>query len=331
MDDHRAERVHRDRRLVIMALGLVLLLAGIGCAFLGPVELYVFYLFSEGGRFYFEGFRFGSFMFGNIALQVAGYYLAAALLVPLGYGHLRLRRWARSLAVALLWTWLVLGVPLLVVVFFMTVSVKPFSTAGGVVFIVLLAASYLVVPWLGIRFYQGRNARATFDAHDAGGTGPEARPLPILVICLLDLFFLVALHVPLLFGGLFPAFGTLLGGLEGIYFIDGALLLLGLLLWGTWMQRTWAWWGSAAYYALLAATWIVTFAQTPYLELLAWLRLAPTEMDALSGIPLQGYEPGILAGLPMLACLGVIVASRRHFGRRAEQRITGWPSAGPVR
>ncbi len=84
---------HRDRRLVLVALGLVLLLAGIGCAFLGPVELYVFYLFSEGGRFSYDGFRFGSFMFGNIAIQVAGYYLAAAVLVPLGYGHLRLRRW----------------------------------------------------------------------------------------------------------------------------------------------------------------------------------------------------------------------------------------------
>lgn len=307
MDDHR------DRRLILMALGLVLLLAGIGCAFLGPVELYVFYLFSEGGRFYFDGFRFGSFMFGNIALQVAGYYLVAALLIPLGYGHLRLRRWARPLALALLWTWLLLGVPLLVVLFFMTVSVKDLTVGGGAVFVVLLAASYLVVPWLGIRFYQGWNVRATFETHDAQPSALAARPMPILVICLLDLFFLVALHAPLLFGGLFPAFGALLGGLEGVYVIDASVLLLGLLLWGTWQQHAWAWWGSALYYALLAATWIVTFVQTPYPELLAWLRLPPMEIEVLSGIPLRGYELGLFVGLPMLACLGVILASRRHF------------------
>ena len=108
---------YRDRRLVLVGLGLLLLAAGLGCAFLGPVEVYVFYLFSEGGRFAYEGFRFGSFMFGNIALQVVGYYLAAAVLVPMGYGHLRLRRWARPLAEALLWTWTVLGVPLLLVLF----------------------------------------------------------------------------------------------------------------------------------------------------------------------------------------------------------------------
>ncbi len=308
---------YRDRRLVLMALGLALLAAGVGCAFLGPIEIYVFYLFSEGGRFYFEGFRFGSFMFGNIALQVAGYYLAAALLIPLGYGHLRLRRWARSLAVALLWTWLLLGVPLLVVLFLMTVSVKDFTAGGGIVFIVLLAASYLVVPWLGLRFYQGRNVRATFEAHDAGPSAVEDRPTPILVICLLDLFFLVALHALLLFGGLFPAFGTLLGGMEGIYAIDASVLLLGLLLWGTWQQHTWAWWGSIVYYALLAASWIVTFAQTSYAGLLAWLRLPPTEMEALSGIPLRGYELGLFVALPMLACLGLILASRRHFLARS--------------
>jgi len=309
---------HRDRRLILVAIGLVLLLAGIGCAFLGPVELYVFYLFSEGGRFYYEGFRFGSFMFGNIAVQVAGYYLAAAVLVPLGYGHVRLRRWARPLALALLWTWVVLGLPLLAVLFFMTVSVKSFSTAGGVAFIVLLAASYLVLPWLGIRFYQGRNVRGTFEAHDRRSSALEARPVAILVICLLDLFFLVALHVPLLYRGLFPLFGTLVGGRDGIYLTDLAVLVLGLLLWGTWNQRMWAWWGSVATYGVLAATWLVTFARTPYADLLAWLQFAPAEMEALSGIPLQGWELGVFVGLPMLACLGVVLACRRHFGRSPE-------------
>lgn len=307
----------RNRRVVLVAVGLVLFLVGMGCAFLGPVELYVFYLFSEGGCFGYDGFGFGSFMFGNIAVQVAGYYLAAAVLVPLGYGHLRLRRWARPLALALLWTWIVLGVPLLVVLFFMTVSVKDFSTVGGAVLIAVLAASYLVLPWLAIRFYQGRNVRGTFEACDPRPSALEARPLAILVICLLDLFFLVALHVPLLFRGLVPFFGALLGGLEGIYLIDAGVLVLGLLVWGTWNRRMWAWWGSVVYYAVLAAAWLVTFARVPYAELLAWLQFAPTEMEILSGIPLRGYEIGLFAGLPVLACLGVVLASRRHFATMA--------------
>jgi len=320
---------YRDRRTILVTLGIVLLLAGIGCAFIGPVELHVFYLFSAGGRFHYEGFRFGSFMLGNIALQVAGYYLIAAVLIPLGYGHVALRRWVRPAALALLWTWLLLGLPLLVVLFFMTVSVKAFSTAGGVVFVVLLGASYFLVPWLGIRFYQGRNVRSTLEARDPQPGALEARPVAILVICLLDLFFLIALHVPLLYRGLFPVFGTLVGDLEGTYLTAAAVLGLGLLLWGTWQQRAWAWWGSAAFYGLLAASWLVTFAQTSYAELLAWLQFAPTEMEALSGIPLQGYEIGLFVGLPMLACLAVILASRRHFGRSpAPATLSSRPPGG---
>jgi hypothetical protein len=50
---------HRDKSLILIAIGVLSLLAGIGIAFLGPVEVYCFYLFSEGGRFHYEGFGFG--------------------------------------------------------------------------------------------------------------------------------------------------------------------------------------------------------------------------------------------------------------------------------
>ena len=58
---------------LLRALGIVFLLIGVASALLGPLELYSFYLFSEGGRFYYEGFGFGSFLFGFIAMQIVGY------------------------------------------------------------------------------------------------------------------------------------------------------------------------------------------------------------------------------------------------------------------
>src|SRR5512137_3172380 len=84
-------------RIAITAIGVLSLLGGTAVGALGPLEMYCFYLFSEGGRFHYEGFGFGSFMFGNIASQIVGYYLIAAMLIPLGYGHLKVRRWARVL------------------------------------------------------------------------------------------------------------------------------------------------------------------------------------------------------------------------------------------
>ena len=54
----------------ISIIGAFLFLSGIAIGFLGPLEMYCFYLFSKGGRFSYEGFGFGSFMFGNIAMQI---------------------------------------------------------------------------------------------------------------------------------------------------------------------------------------------------------------------------------------------------------------------
>ena len=76
---------------VIRLVGIVLLLIGVASALVGPAETHVFHLFEEGGRFHYEGFGFGSLMFANIAIQIAGYYIIAALCIPLGYGHLKLR------------------------------------------------------------------------------------------------------------------------------------------------------------------------------------------------------------------------------------------------
>ena len=230
------------------------------------------------------------------------------------------RRWARPLALAILWAWVVLGQPLLFVLFFMTASVKSFSTAGGVAFIVLLSLSYLALPWLGIRFYQGKHVQGTFEAHDPGPSAVDARPVAILVLCLLDLFFLAALQVPLLFSGLFPLFGMLQSGMAGFYLVDASVLVLAVLLWGTWKRRGWALEGSAAYYVLLAAAWIATFARTPYAELLTWLRLPPTEIEMLSGTPLRGWEIRVFVGLPMPVCAAVAVACRRSPGSLDHER-----------
>ena len=65
---------HRDRTPIVVAFGLILLLIGAASAFIAALEMYCFYLFSEGGRFHYEGFGFGSFMFGNLAAQIVGYY-----------------------------------------------------------------------------------------------------------------------------------------------------------------------------------------------------------------------------------------------------------------
>jgi hypothetical protein len=69
----------------------VLFLGGIASAFNAPFEIHVYSAFSEGGKFAYEGFGFGSFMFAYITLQIIAYYIIAAIVIPLGIGLIMLR------------------------------------------------------------------------------------------------------------------------------------------------------------------------------------------------------------------------------------------------
>ena len=99
----------RDRSGILRFTGAAMLLAGLFLFLLAPLEGNTLTFFSAGGRFEYDGFGFGSLMFGNIVVQVFGYYFLAILLIPLGLGHLALRRWSRRMTRTLLYDWLVLA------------------------------------------------------------------------------------------------------------------------------------------------------------------------------------------------------------------------------
>lgn len=315
LTDAERHPVHKDRAPILALIGIGFLLVGAVAAFLGPYEIYCFYLFSEGGRFHYEGFGFGSLMFASIAWQVIGYYAIALVCIPLGYVHVRPRRWARVLMVGLLWCALILGLPLIVVFLFM-LSVKDLSSTEGLLVLIALGLAYLTVPALLIRFYKSRDIRQTFEARDARAYAIERLPMPVLVLGVLFIFYVVFLHVPLFFNGIFPLFGVWLSDKQGFFALDIAIVSLVCLTWGVVRQRMWAWWGSVAYFGLLAVSTVVTLARSSFAEILAPMQLPPTEMEMLKGVPLQGIHFVPFVGLPLLITLGVIVISRRHFVRQ---------------
>ena len=304
---------YRDYTLTLGIVGALLLLVGGAAAFLGPVEMYCFYLFSEGGRFHYEGFRFGSFMFGNIASQILGYYFFAAALIPLGYGHLRVRRWARPLALAWLGFWIVAGMPLMVAFVFVLLSAKDLSLPTAWVVIVALGASYLALPGLLIRFYRSKNVRLTFENRDPQTGWIERLPIPVLTSSLLFSFYLVVLHVLIFFNGVFPLFGVWMTGLAGIILLDISILCLAGLTWGVLGLKKWAWWGALLYFGLMAVSWIVTLAKSSWLDILASMNFPPFEVAILQKWPLQGSHFAVLAGIPLVLTLGLLIRAKRYF------------------
>jgi hypothetical protein len=310
--DTESHPVYKDRTPILALIGAGLLLVGVAAAFLGPIEIYCFYLFSEGGRFHYEGFRFGSLMFASIAWQVIGYYAIALLCIPLGYGHVRLRRWVRVSMLSLLWCGLILGLPLIVVFLFM-LSVKDLSSTAGWLVFVALGLTYLTVPALLIRFYKSQDVRQTFEAKDARSYGIERLPMLVLVLVVLCIFYGVVMHVSLFFNGLFPLFGVWLSDIQGFIALDISIISLVCLTWGVLRQQTWAWWGSVTYFGLLTTSSVVTLARSSFSELLSPMQLPPFELEILKGVPLQGIHFVPFVGVPLLITLGVILLSKRHF------------------
>lgn len=304
---------YRDRRILLLAIGMAWLILGLGAAFLGPLEMMCFTFFSEGGRFHYEGFGYGSFMFGNIAAQIIGYYVIAAIALPLGYGHVMVRRWARTLSLAMLWAWLVVGLPLSIVLVLVLLMSKDLTMPVAVMAAVVVAAFYFAVPGLLIRFYTSRDVQMTFEQRDPRENVLRSLPIPILVLSVLYLLSAILLHVLLFFRGMFPLLGVFLFDGPGFFLLDVSIWVYVLLAWGTLRQKSWAWWGAVVYGGLMTLSTIVTMLAIDYHALLAQMRFTALEVQALQGIPVRGYHLALFIGGPMVATWVLTVCSKKHW------------------
>jgi hypothetical protein len=199
------------------------------------------------------------------------------------------------------------------VFFFILVASKDLPLAAVLIVAILLALSYPAVPGLLLRFYRSRDVRLTFETKDPKSYAIERLPMPILVLCTLYLFYAIVLHMPIFFNGIFPFFGIFLFGLQGILLLDVSIALLACITWGTFKSQAWSWWGALVYFGSMTFSLTFTFLKSSYLNILSGLRFPPTEIEFLDGVPLQGFHLAAFFGIPLLATLGVIILSKRHF------------------
>lgn len=302
-----------DRSLLIRIIGAAMFLVGLFLLFLAPLEAITLSFFSEGGRFEYEGFRFGGLMFGNIVSQIFGYYLLAIIAIPLGYGHLRLYRWSRRFALTLLYDWLVLGAPLSILVVAILLTAKDLPTSAAPLLVLGFLLLYPVLPLLFIAFYRSQPVQMTLDHKGRGHDWTEALPQRILVIGSLMIFFILALHVPILFNGIFPLFGRYHFGLNAILLLDGAAILLILLTWGVFKQALWAWWGTLIHFGLLIISAAITFLTVDTMTIFEGMKLTGLEWEVVQNVPLEGFHLALLFLLPLLATFILLLVSRRYF------------------
>jgi hypothetical protein len=304
---------YKDRSSILVFIGILQLLIGVVSACFGPAEIYCYYLFSQGGRFFYEGFGFGSFTFGLIACQIIGYYLIAILFIPLGWGHLKKRRWARTLSLVSLWFWFVVGLPVIILFlpFFMSKGI--FLGNITVTIFLFLGILYFLIPGLLIWFYHSKNVRLTFETKDPEVYWTEKLPSSILVLCFLFVFYVIALHMSIFFKCIFPLFGNFLFYFPGMLLIEISIIGLICLIWGTLKLRIWAWWGALVYFSLLTISSLMTFSKFSFSDIYLRMNFPEKELEFFQKLPFQDFHLTLLFGIPLLITLGLIVFSRRYF------------------
>ena len=219
MEDSDSIPKHSRQTWLLRLIGAILLGVGLIAAFLVPLEMFCFYLFSEGGVFHYEGFGFGSFMFGNISAQILGYFFIAAIALPIGYGTIQQKRWARHLTLGLFRCWYILGLPLIAAFFFVLVSSKEISWVYAGLIGLITFACYWFLPGLAIRIYNHPLTKQFFKLDEAESTWIEEIPIPLVGLAYVFAFFILVLYTQIFFNGLFPLFGSWLTGLNGIVLI----------------------------------------------------------------------------------------------------------------
>lgn len=297
---------YRAASIIFSINGIVLLLIGFTAAIFAPLEIYCFNLFSEGGRFHYEGFGFGSLMFGFIAVQIAGYYVIAAIFIPLGLGHLYRKYWVQNISLALLGVWWIVGIPLILFLLLTYGGTKEPSVLMFSLFSFFLLFSYTLLPVLLVKFYKSKSVDNILKVEEKSRF-LEKIPIPILVRVILYLFYFLGFHLLLLFRGIFPFFGKWLVELPGFFVITLSILFMVILIVGTLRLDTWAKWVSVAYFSLFAISTILTFLFSEFSEVIFLLKLPPKEVSALINSPIENYHLCLVFGVPMLASVGTMI------------------------
>jgi hypothetical protein len=306
----------RDRSLGLAVFGVVEILMGALCALLIPVMvLATAATRSLGGPGAAPTWR-------EVLPTVVLYGAVAVILVVLGVGSIRARRWARRLLLVLSWLWLITGVVALVASLWLVPLLwehmallqelpRDFGALVQITTILLLALVYVALPAALFLFYRSPHVAATCRARDPKPSLIDQCPSRRLSLAVIwGLGALSVLVVPA-YGFAFPLFGGMVGGLVGAAAWSVVLVATILLTWGTYRGEPWAWWGGVAVTVVAALSTTLTVACVPFGSLVAWL---PADQRLLlEALPPPGDATLVLLSLATWGSLLIFILATRRF------------------
>ena len=316
---------YRDRSTGLQVFGVIQIILGALVALLIPMALLGAVMSRK---------MTGTVMpMGTYLMTCLTYGSLAIVLITLGIGSIRARRWAWALTLILSWFSLIIGVFATV---FMT-AVLPTAFAVGLrkaaaanpgagdlptgvtavilTFIIVLFAVFLVaIPLAFVLFYRRQDVEATCKRRDPVDRWTDRCPLPVLAASLLfacaaPYYLFLSFTTPLV-----PFFGKYLTGIPGgigclvLAAIDGCLAV--------WFFRVrlFGWWVGVISSALRTISAAITFARGDLMQAYSHLGWKQAQIEAMSSSPMLRGRLVLWWGLLyLLVILGYMVWIKRYF------------------
>jgi hypothetical protein len=319
----------KDQSTVLIVFGVIQILLGCLCGLMGAILIMTVLLGPLAQP------RPGQEInVRTMAPTIIWYLLMTAILIVLGIGSIRARRWAWTLSVVLNWMWLITGIlGFFIVVFVMgpmlsssieMQSKQPVPAemllairliTGMIIFIV-----FILLPAVFLLFYQRASVLATCRLRDPKTRWTDCCPMPVLALCILQAMTFASMLMAPLQGVAMPLFGRYVSGAAGMAVLVLLELALAYLAWGAYRLRMAAWWGTLLLVVVGTVSGSITFFQTNIMEIYEKINVPPAQLELMrkAGFVelMSGYMPWMILAAGAV-WVGYLLYIRRYFTRKA--------------
>jgi len=316
--------VFKDRSTGLVVFGIMTILVGGLCALFVPLML-VGQVFSERTTGVPPNYS-------AILPGVGLYGFMAVALVWLGIGSIQATRWARALLLIFSWSWVVMGVVMLVVMAFALPSVlgdvsasgtsaghpaPPAAVAPVVMIFTLgfLGVFFVIVPGVFAFFYGSRHVKATCEARHPWASWTDACPLPVLAASLWMIVGVPMLLIMALTGhAVMPFFGEFLTGVPGALACLAYAAIWGYGAWAMYKLNRGGWWLVFIVLCMQTLSTLLTFAQHDVMEMYRLLGYPDSQIEQLQKFSFfSGNGMMWIMVASMLPWLGYLFYIERYF------------------
>ena len=263
----------------------------------------------------------------QLAPGMVSYLLISAVLIGVGIGSCKTRRWARALSLVLAWSWLAIGVlSIIMMAFFMPSIVKGSQPRGQqvpeaalligmLVAMVFMGILFIALPAVLVLFYRSPHVKATCEVRNPSPSWTDACPLPVLGMSLWLGFGAVgALAMPLSMHGVLPVFGKVLSGFAGSLCCVMLALLWGYCAWAVYRLRSAGWWIVLISLCIISVSAWMTFSRIDLAELYRVMGYSERQIDMVKHFSfLQGNRIAYWSVAWIVPMVGFLLFVKHYF------------------